>query len=151
MLMLLSVHVSSVLFLVRFNNLALTMGFYWSYTLLLLVTCSYAVLVVSILQHTVTPHSRKEYIIHHPSLSWVTLHNLVAVSVDDTCKTTGIEHLASVELQVALVEALELVKNSSRERRGTDWDESNPDYDIVASQASRAADVQNYPNHRAYI
>ena len=35
MLMLLSVHVTSVLFLVRFNNFALTMGFYWSYTLLL--------------------------------------------------------------------------------------------------------------------
>jgi len=35
MLMLLSMHVTSVLFLVRFNNFALTMGFYWSYTLLL--------------------------------------------------------------------------------------------------------------------
>ena len=33
MLMLLSVHVTSVLFSVRFNNFALTMGFYWSYTL----------------------------------------------------------------------------------------------------------------------
>ena len=28
-------HMTSVLFLVRFNNFALTMGFYWSYTLLL--------------------------------------------------------------------------------------------------------------------
>ena len=35
MLMLLSMHVTSVLFLVRFNNFALTTGFYWSYTLLL--------------------------------------------------------------------------------------------------------------------
>jgi len=26
---------TSVVFLVRFNNFALTMGFYWSYTLLL--------------------------------------------------------------------------------------------------------------------
>ena len=34
MLMLLSVHVTSVLFLVQFNNFALTMGFYWSYTVL---------------------------------------------------------------------------------------------------------------------
>ena len=63
----------------------------------------------------------------------------------------NVDYIPSMELQVALVEALELVKNSSRERRGTDWDESNPDYDIVASQASRAADVQNYPNHKAYI
>ena len=35
MLMLLSVHMTSVLFLVWFNNFTLTMGFYWSYTLLL--------------------------------------------------------------------------------------------------------------------
>ena len=33
--MLLSLHVTSVLFLVCFNNSTLTMGFYWSYTLLL--------------------------------------------------------------------------------------------------------------------
>ena len=33
--MLLSAHVISVLFLVQFDNFALTMGFYWSYTLLL--------------------------------------------------------------------------------------------------------------------
>ena len=31
----LSVHMTSVLILVWFNNFALTMGFYWSYTLLL--------------------------------------------------------------------------------------------------------------------
>ena len=34
MLMLLSVHVTSVLFLVLAGNSVLTMGFYWSYTLL---------------------------------------------------------------------------------------------------------------------
>ena len=34
-LMLLSVHVTSVLFLVWLNNFALTTGFYWSYMLLL--------------------------------------------------------------------------------------------------------------------
>ena len=50
-----------------------------------------------------------------------------------------------------LVDALEDIKRSSRGRRGTDWDESNSDYNIVASQGSRAADVRNYPNHRAYI
>ena len=50
-----------------------------------------------------------------------------------------------------LVDALEDIKRSSRGRRGTDWDESNSDYNIVASQGSRAADVRNYPNHTAYI
>ena len=33
--MLLSMHMTSVLFLVQFNNFALTTGFYWIYTLLL--------------------------------------------------------------------------------------------------------------------
>ena len=48
MLRLLSVHVTSVLFLVRFNNFALTMGFYWScaysspHSYTLLVMCSVA-------------------------------------------------------------------------------------------------------------
>ena len=54
-----------------------------------------------------------------------------------------------------LVEALdhfittELSQN--RERRGTDWDASNSDYNVVSSQGSRTADVRNYPNHRAYV
>ena len=54
-----------------------------------------------------------------------------------------------------LVEALEdtiaTELSQSRGRRGTDWDASNSDYNVVASQASRAADVRNYPNHKAYI
>ena len=42
MLTLLSVHVTNVLFLVRFNNFTLTMGFYCNYTLLSTVhfTCN---------------------------------------------------------------------------------------------------------------
>ena len=39
----------------------------------------------------------------------------------------------------------------NRERRGTDWDASNSDYNVVASQGSRAADVRNCPYHIAYI
>ena len=39
----------------------------------------------------------------------------------------------------------------TRLRRGTDWDESNSDYDCVASQSSRASDVSTYPQHKAYI
>ena len=35
MLMLLCMHVTSVLFIVLVGNFTLTMGFYWSYTLLL--------------------------------------------------------------------------------------------------------------------
>lgn len=38
-----------------------------------------------------------------------------------------------------------------RFRRGTDWDASSSDYDCVASQSSRASDVNTYQRHRAYI
>ena len=47
--MLLSTHMTSVLFLVRFNNFALTTGFYWSYMQALTqVAHSYALLVLHI-------------------------------------------------------------------------------------------------------
>ena len=38
-----------------------------------------------------------------------------------------------------------------RFRRGTDWDASSRDYDCVASQSSRASDVNTYQRHKAYI
>jgi len=50
MLMLLSVHVTGILFLVQFNNFTLTMGFYWSYTLLLQFLCALAYYDVTGLQ-----------------------------------------------------------------------------------------------------
>ena len=39
----------------------------------------------------------------------------------------------------------------TRLRRGSDWDESNSLYDLVASRSSRASDVNTYPYHRAYL
>ena len=52
LLVLLSAHVTSVLFLVRFNNFALIKDVYWSYTLLLksaiLVVCD-----ITSLQYTI--------------------------------------------------------------------------------------------------
>ena len=41
--------------------------------------------------------------------------------------------------------------NSTRSRRGTNWDESNSVYNLVASQSSRRADESRYPYHKAYI
>ena len=41
--------------------------------------------------------------------------------------------------------------NETRLRRGSQWDESNSDYDLVASLAERRRDVQLYQNRRAYI
>ena len=42
-------------------------------------------------------------------------------------------------------------KNDSRIKRGSDWDENNSDYDVVASYSQRKSDVINYPSHKAYI
>ena len=41
--------------------------------------------------------------------------------------------------------------NDSRVKRGTDWDENNSDYNIVASYTDRRSDVTKYPIHLAYI
>ena len=41
--------------------------------------------------------------------------------------------------------------NYFRIKRGSDWDESNSDYNIIASYYTRRSDVSNYPDHKAYI
>ena len=61
------------------------------------------------------------------------------------------ESSESEGLTEALEQVIATVKEQGRGRRGTDWDESNSDYNVVASQGSRAADVRRYTNHRAYI
>ena len=38
-----------------------------------------------------------------------------------------------------------------RHRRGSEWNESNSDYDAVASYSSRRSDVLMYPQHKAYL
>ena len=43
------------------------------------------------------------------------------------------------------------VTGISRIKRGTDWDESNSNYDLVASYSQRRNDVLTYPTHKAYI
>ena len=43
------------------------------------------------------------------------------------------------------------VADGSRIKRGSDWDQSSSDYDLVASLAQRRDDVRSYPTHKAYI
>ena len=45
----------------------------------------------------------------------------------------------------------DLYNNDSRVKRGSDWDENDPDYDVIASYFQRKSDVINYPFHKAYI
>ena len=41
--------------------------------------------------------------------------------------------------------------DGSRIKRGSDWDQSSSDYNLVASLAQRRNDVRTYPKHKAYI
>ena len=43
------------------------------------------------------------------------------------------------------------VTGISRIKRGSDWDASNPHYNLVASYSQRRRDVLTYPAHKAYI
>ena len=43
------------------------------------------------------------------------------------------------------------VSDNVRVRRGSDWDEYNSDYNVVASYSQRRSDVLDYPHHKAYI
>jgi len=45
----------------------------------------------------------------------------------------------------------DMYKNDSRVKRGSDWDENDSDYNVVASYYQRRSDVTKYPNHKAYI
>jgi hypothetical protein len=40
---------------------------------------------------------------------------------------------------------------TSRQRRGSRWDDPNPDFNIISSLGMRQRDVGTYPTHRAYI
>ena len=41
--------------------------------------------------------------------------------------------------------------STARVKRGSDWDENNPEFEVVARYSQRKSDVDNYPNHQAYI
>ena len=79
------------------------------------------------------------------------LHTLIAAVLN----TNDTELMKQVVIYVRKVggegASVLLGQLHARLRRGTDWDEHNSDYDCVASQSSRAADVSSYPRHRAYI
>ena len=65
-----------------------------------------------------------------------------------------VENFGTKKLVIVLRQAITDGKERSiqtRVRRGTDWDEYSSYYDLVASHSSRAADVRNYPRHRAFI
>jgi len=112
----------------------------------------------------------KEPWIPHPDKVWVVCQTAVSCMLEH-CRSTcslmckelaelvlsyveNFESSGSEGLTEALEQVIATVKEQNvqgRERRGTDWDESNSDYNVVASQGSRAADVRRYTNHRAYI
>ena len=73
----------------------------------------------------------------------------------------AVQRVNNTDLQILVSDYLQLVGGEqafslmtsihSRQRRGSDWDASNTEYNLVASQLSRQSDVNTYPNHEAYI
>lgn len=55
-------------------------------------------------------------------------------------------HEAGGEQGFTLMDELQI-----RSKRGSDWDASGSEYDLVASRSSRQSDVITYPRHKAYI
>lgn len=80
------------------------------------------------------------------------LRNLVVLYLE----YVGTEH--AKQLVATLMEMEEggplpnnIEEKSHRHRRGSDWDEANSDYDVVAKLSSRRSDVLTYPLHKAYL
>ena len=67
--------------------------------------------------------------------------------------TTGAQqHINTIMQQYNYGHAThDFASDDVRIKRGSDWDEYNSDYDIVASYSQRRTDVRNYPYHKAYI
>ena len=63
-------------------------------------------------------------------------HSLDLINILNTVKNATFDRYAS---------------NTTRLRRGTQWDESNSVYDLVAPLSERQNDVQMYPNRLSYI
>ncbi len=61
------------------------------------------------------------------------------------------ESSSHLEYLLARITVAKSRNPDTRVRRGSDWDESNSLYNLVASYSSRHDDVSTYPYHRAYI
>ena len=88
-----------------------------------------------------------------------------------TTLTSSVMNTDNEELQQALIKYLQQLNNeesmnllqlmtapqskeysnSTRLRRGTDWDENNAVYNLVSPLSTRQDDVRRYPCHKAYI
>ena len=130
MLMLLSVHVTSFLFLVRFNNFTLNYGLLLELHVLTLVTHSYALL-------TQVYHSGWK-IINRLSSTYTSLPLLVSHAHTHTHTRT---HLESVAQCMAYILArwprsVFLVRRLTRPIAGISWATSNSDVSATAIRAS---------------
>ncbi len=78
------------------------------------------------------------------------IHQLLISYILELNSETSYQHLLVLKAQLLTTK---LAKNGTnpRQKRGSDWDESDSVYDLVASHSSRRSDVSTYPHHKAYI
>ena len=85
-------------------------------------------------------------IVNHPILS------SLVFTINRLNNTDLFELMSAYLVEIGGEEALNLMSPYYvRERRGTTWDASRSEYNLVASRANRRSDVSTYPVHRAYI
>ena len=81
------------------------------------------------------------------------LYELLIIQYLTLVGTDGAQqHINTIRRQHNYEQAVrDRVSENVRIRRGSDWDESNSDYNVVAIYSQRRSDITNHPYHKAYI
>ena len=62
------------------------------------------------------------------------------------------QHINTIRQQLNYGQVVrDKVSDNARIKRGSDWDESNSDYNLIASYYQRRNDVTDYPYHKGYL
>ena len=110
--------------------------------------------IVIMAVHTVVKgyHHSKDLGLNTTSLAY---HPILSTMVSATLNFNNTSLLSLVVNFLSDVggeQALSLVTRlRGRDKRTTDWDSTNTDYNLVASFSNRQSDVTNYPVHSAYL
>ena len=85
--------------------------------------------------------------LENPNLYEMLIHYLTLVGTDRAQK-----HISTLRQQYNYGQvSRDRASDNARIKRGSDWDASNYDYDLVASYSERRNDVIDYPYHKGYL
>jgi len=85
--------------------------------------------------------------LENPNLYEMLIYYLILVGTDEAQ-----QHISILQQQYSYGQvSRDRVSDNARIKRGSDWDESNYDYDLIASYSQRRNDVIDYPYHKGYL